>query len=683
MAKARGSDAAGLEKSDIVGWRGGLDIDLSRVDSSGLTLEERLSKHVKEELDREVENQAKLIENVRRWQNQYKGKKGPKSVPFPNCANIAVPMTRINVDTVFTRIVDGIFNRRRPVIVKAKRKEFMDLARQVEDALDWLLTNVIKLREKLLSPLLQQLKVGTGILYLTWETQNRTIYRDANAIEAADPTVRKYSVGSTKVVKDVQTIYSGPNIYPVPRENFIVSSDATGVDDAYLIGFRKEYRKYEVETNVRNKMWRKATLDKLGSPDAYTENEETRAENQGRELKKTTFSAPYEFYTLWLKYDVDDDGEPDDIMVTIHRPSGLLARAIYTPTFTGQRPFVKLVGYPTEYAFDGEGYCEVLFNPQEELDAIHNQRIDRMKMINSLMTISRAGSGLENFKVELGKNYVCDDNINDAFREIRFSDTYPSTQVEEAQLWNMADKVTGNTPALQGLSLAERPVYKDTQALLSESNKKFKMMIDNIIYGITETIYQLLELYGQYEPNITYRVAGADGKMEDRSITLPIKAIRDGLDIKLAASSDTMSQEARRELNQLLYTMTSDYMTKTASMAQVLTNPQVPVEFKKFLLQAGRASARLFRDILLDADRQDASDLAINPADSMDMQAILAPPPPPDPPAQGPMGGPPGMGMPPDMPGPEMGGMGMSDGPMMIEPGDDGGGDGQAMPMWG
>src|SRR5574343_494430 len=100
MAKARGSDAAGLEKSDIVGWRGGLDIDLSRVDSSGLTLEERLSKHVKEELDREVENQAKLIENVRRWQNQYKGKKGPKSVPFPNCANIAVPMTRINVDTV-------------------------------------------------------------------------------------------------------------------------------------------------------------------------------------------------------------------------------------------------------------------------------------------------------------------------------------------------------------------------------------------------------------------------------------------------------------------------------------------------------------------------------------------------------------------------------------------------------
>ena len=633
-------------------WPGGADLDLKRVMKDGKTLEDTLSMHVKAELDREWDNQARLIRNISKWQRQFKGKKKQgKSRPWVNAANIAVPITRRSIENVFVRIVDSIFNRRKPVIVKAKKPEFLEIAREVEDALDWLLTNIIKLRDKLRPVLLQQLKIGTAIVYIAWEDARRTIYRWAKPDDP--PEMKRYKVAGTtdKVVKDTQSIYRGPNVYPVPREDFIISSDANEINSAYLVGFRKTYRKSEIDLKVRRKQWRKVAAEKILSCDQPTENEETRADNQGKELEKTEFSKPYELFTLWMNYDVDEDGEPDDIMLTVHKDTGAIVRAIYSPTFTGQRPFVRFCGNPTEYSFEGEGFCEVLYQIQEEIDSIHNQRLDRMSMINSLMTLTQTGSGLENFKFEPGRNYVVDGDVNTAFKEIKFSDAYPSTFNEEMHLISMADSVTGNTPAVQGISTAERPVFKESQMMLTESNKKFKSMIDNLINDITEMVYQILEQYSQYDPVISYQVI-ENGEVQDKSITLPITSIRDGLDIKLAAASDIVSQEARREINNNVYMMQSDYSSKLASVVQALTSPQVPPPFKKFLIEASSANAKLLRDVLLDSERPDAEELSLDLKKIFtpeELQQMMMPPPPPPGPPGGPPGGP--QGGPPRPPG--------------------------------
>jgi hypothetical protein len=321
-------------------------------------------------------------------------------------------------------------------------------------------------------------------------------------------------------------------------------------------------------------------------------------------------------------------------MLTVHRDSGAIVRAIYSPTFTGQRPFVRLVGNPSEYAFDGEGFCKVLYHLQEEIDTIHNQRLDRMSQVNSLMTVTQSGSGLDDFKIKPGKNYVCDGNVQDVFREIKFSDSYPSTFSEEQMLVGLADRVTGNTAVVQGASTAERPVFKDSQLQLGESNKKFKSMGDNLIAGITEIMYQLLELYSQYDPRIQYQIEEG-GKMVDKSITLPIMQIRDGLEITMAASSEIVSQEARREINNNLYMLISDAGTKMATVMQALTSPQVPIQFKKFLLATSKVNSKFLRDILLDSERPDAEALSLdieNILSPEEIQAMLQPPPPPMPP---------------------------------------------------
>ncbi|MCK7503210.1 MAG: hypothetical protein MZV70_03315 [Desulfobacterales bacterium] len=91
----------------------------------------------------------------------------------------------------------------------------------------------------------------------------------------------------------------------------------------------------------------------------------------------------FEIWEIWLRYDVDEDGEEDDVVITYHRASKTILRAIYNPFFIGFRPFVAFTYNPSEFQFDGRGLVEMLEKSQLEVDAIHNQRRDRATLLNT------------------------------------------------------------------------------------------------------------------------------------------------------------------------------------------------------------------------------------------------------------------------------------------------------------
>ena len=195
-------------KSTIEGFRGGMRLPLDSVMSDGTKLRSKLEIHIREVFDKEKSNQRNLEDNLTKWQKIYFGQKEPKSWPFPNCSNVAVPITRSAVDTVFVRIIDAIFNKTKVWIVKARKEEFIDLANEVEDGLDWFQRNILHLKKKIMSPLMQGLKTGTGIGELVYEEKRRTIYRYATPEEEKDTTIHKYPLPktSTRGIKDVKTL---------------------------------------------------------------------------------------------------------------------------------------------------------------------------------------------------------------------------------------------------------------------------------------------------------------------------------------------------------------------------------------------------------------------------------------------------------------------------------------------
>lgn len=628
MAKKKQTKAqTEATKETIEGFQGGLKLPMDRVMENGNTLRTELMVHVKSVFDQEKDNQSKLVAKLLDWEKMYAGIKPPKSWPYPNCSNVAIPVTRSSVDTIFVRIFDAIFNKLKVWIVKPRSAEYVKSAREVEDALDWFQRNILKLKSKLTSPLLQGIKCGTGIGHLVYESKKRTVYRYATPEETADESVKKYQQGGKgpKLIKYVETTYEGPNFYPVPREDFLISTDSCELEGAYLVGHKKTYRKKQLETKARQGIFDKEIVDKITGPDMVDKNKESRAAAENKDIQHTPYTDPYDIWKLWLRFDVDDDGEEDDICVDFHPGSGEILRGIYNPLFSGTRPYARFVFYPKEYSFDGEGICQILEHLQITLDTMVNQMIDRVTQINAPALFVQEGSGLEDLKT-ITPGMVRSTAVNPAnsIYEFRFSDVTVSLANEVGWILSMMDRAVGITPISQGISTAERPVAKDTFAQQEETNKKFKYGTDNIRDCITELGYQILEFIAQYQPSFTYNIEGENGMAETRTVQFPVEHIRDAFELELAASSELMNQEVRREMYLTVYQLLSDFMTKVGSMAQALTSPQVPSEFKKVLFDASDKSVLIMNKILENfPDLKDKETLILDLSKVVDGQKVL------------------------------------------------------------
>ena len=615
-------------KSDILGFRGGLPIDLDRIMDGGGILRDVLSQHLKETLLVERDNDTKLRANINKWQKQYKGIKPPKSFPWPECANVSVPVSRSRTDIAHVRLIESVFGRKKIVIVKAMKKEFVGIDRKIEDAFNHFLKYTIKLKENLSSPLLQCTKIGTGVIKLDHIEKKKAVYRYATPQEVADPSIHKYDTGekSDKVVKYIETLYRGPTVYPIDRSDFIISSDATSIEDAYLVGFRFNLRKPQIELKVRQGLYDREQSELITHPTEPSETKETTAELQGKELKKTEYEKPHEFCELWFDYDVDEDGEEDGIVVTFHEPSGAILRAIYNPIFKQFKPFQDFVFYPTENAFDGEGICEILENLQVQVDTIVNQRLDRGTAINCPWYLVDEDSELAKRignRIKPGEIVPESGDLDKVIREMRFSDVPPSQFQEEAGTVRYMDQAVGVTADVMGISTTDRPVFRETMAHLGEAYKKFNYGAENVRGKIVECIYKLFEMFTQYQPSYTYYTREGE-VLEEKTVDFPVGAIRDGFNIELYASSDEINQDARREKNMTVYQILKDYMTGIAGMGQFITNQMVPSDFKKLLIKANEISAKMLIRVFDDFDVRDADDLVLNIAKIIDIQKALA-----------------------------------------------------------
>ena len=602
-------------------FRGGLPVDLNRI-IDGQPLHKKLKHDISTWLENELRSQSERIEKLSGWNRQYRGAYPERTWPYEGAANCAIPLTRTLTDAISVRIFDVIFSQVKTFVVKVLDKDFVDFARQLEEGIDWWVKGIVKLKKKLFSPLQQGIKTGTGIALLKHERKKRPVYRYATPDEKEDKNIKKYRLGNGELgVKMIITEYEGPNVYPISREDLVISSDATNLQDAFLVGYRTYLRKPEIQSKINQGFYYEGSLDKLTAPDEIDETKKERAEDQGMEIQSEE-KGKYAIWRLWVKYDVDDDGEEDDIEISWHHPTGTIMRAIYNPLFYGFRPIKEFKFNPIEYRFDGEGTCEILEPVQLEINSQHNQRLDRLNQTIAPGFLVAESSDIEDFEYYPGVIRRTGNPAED-LREIQVSTApIPSTVVEENMLVQYGKESLGISPEVLGQPTAERPVAREAIARLQESNKKFKFGIDNIRDDLSEFIMMAVELFAQYQPNYTYYIEEKGG-YEKKAIDFPFEYIRDLVKVEVAASSELMNQEIRREINLVLYQMLSDYMTNLAGMAQAIVSPETPSDFKKFLINASMLAEKIMERIVRDYNQPDAEDLVMNIAESINVEKAI------------------------------------------------------------
>lgn len=596
-------------KQDDDHYTGGCPVKLDKK-IDGVTVLDGLKAYIQQQLEDAEKGQKGLIGKITDWNLKYKGVKPKKVYPYEGCSNLSVPLTRPLTDTVVVRVLDVIFSTKKVWMVEAKKPEFLGIDRQLEDALDWWQRSIVKLRRKIYPALLQCIKIGKGVIKIEFVRKKKTITRYATEEEKLDPGIKKYKTADgRRVVKVPKIVYEGCDIFPIDRQDFIISADADTIEKADIVGFRFPTTPEEIKYKVKKGIYLKAA--EIIGAEKQPDEKVDKADAENKDITPHSYEKPW-LRELWLKYDVDGDGETDDLAVTYHKETGTICRCIYNPMFYGFRPFKDFTFYPVEYSFDGDGTCGILEHVQEEVDSIHNQRIDRMNQINSMQLIIGPGMNEDqDFKVYPGKQWKADD-LETAMREVRWSDVLPSSFQEEGLLHSLAEKSVGVTPGVMGIPSSDRPVFRDTAMNLQEANKKFKLGIENIFRDIEDLGMTVLEMFAQYEPTWTY-MEPQKGKYVEKKVEFPFEFLRDGLNVKLSASSDEINIDTRLDRNITTYQMLSDFYTKQAGIIGAIANPEVPPLLKLYMFQTLGKGTMLMKRILTDAGLVDAEILVEDP----------------------------------------------------------------------
>ena len=612
-----------LIRGDVIDWKGGRPINLKKTLKSGKTVGETLSSHLKETLEQELKNQEGVIAKLKKAHKLYKAeKRGAR--PKPWMADISIPVARKISDTIFVRIQDMVWNKLRIFVMKARgtaTKEINDKIAIWEKAFNHYVKNDLHLKEKMIFPTRQAVNSGTGVAKIVYETKNKTIYRYASDEDKLDTTVKKYRVPGTKdpVVKEPSIVFRGPNVYPIDRARWVISSDALSIEDAYICGFSFDRRKSQLDAFASKKIYDEEAVSKLTTTKA-DEMTDARATSAGMALDKTKYTDPYTLWELWLKYDVDGDDEEDDIVITFHKESGQILKAIYNPIFYGYRPFADMKGASqVEYTYDGEGICEIIECMSEELDALHNLMLDRMKLVNLPIMFARKDIGLDNYELEPGKIKCIDDDPTTAIFIVKQPDITFSIVNEVNWLITQMEQACGITQLSLGISTAERPVAKETMMVGDEGNKKFKSWTERAREFYNEVGYKLLEAMAQYQPTYEY----TDESGAPQSVEMPTGNIRDYLNLDLAVASEEWNMTMRREVMLMQYQLVKDYLTGAMGGVQVLTSPMAPSDAKRYIVQANDISSRLLNRIMENFESTEPDSMNVDMRVSVDVEKCI------------------------------------------------------------
>jgi len=353
------------------------------------------------------------------------------------------------------------------------------------------------------------------------------------------------------------------------------------------------------------------------------------------------------------KYDIDGDGRMEDIIATFSKKHKVLLAVRETDLLHGKKPFAEIKMFPIPGRFESQGVCEIVQHLQQELNDIHNMRIDNGTITNATMfwydpnsdidpEIHRPGPGVG---FPAGPNQIGILQTGD----VKFS----SFREEELVRRLIQDRIGVSDFAIgNDVTAGQNKTATGVNAIVNEGNQRMEVMLRNAALGLNEAVLQTLQLLQQFgEDEIYFRVVeGAETSMKK----VTAKEIQGQYDIDLAANSVstnrlTMLNEIQQQLELALRAgpsfvnvapLIKDFMRRSGSkMAD-----EVAVPVMEAVLREAQANPEVLQQLF-----QEVTALA--------QQAGIAPPPAPEgmPPGAGPP--PPGAG-PPGMPSPVMPGGG-------------------------
>lgn len=528
-----------------------------------LSEEARLADWLDQELSESLPNHDLKVEDFDKWQRAYDGEplSPRKDFPWPNACNIVIPLIGIAVDSIVARLVNTLFSVSPFWTVRPLNKEVERIAKPVESFLEWSRSNEFNIYKEVRMWTPEIVKFGWGYMKCPWEVR----------------TVQEFILGADgEPVPSISTLRR-PNPHWVSVRDMVTQ---VGVEDEIE---QAEWLAHRVRITDGQLRWRE-------SDGIYQDVEKVIASKEDMpRMTSSLNNVNMEYrdklntiYEVWA--DVPIRGSlTESVVLTFHKPTKTILRAIYNPIMTNRRPFVKAKFLEREGELRGHGIARRLYDMQEEITTIHRQQVDNSTIANTRFFLGKRGAIRPNTRIWPGRFLMVGDPERDV-KAIQLGDTYQSMHALSVEILAFSERASGVSDPFLGREssvVGTRATATGTLAILQEGNRRFDLNVRDIRDALSSVGRFVLELNHQFRPKgYAYFVQGQDGMLTEQMLELPREFIASRLAIELTASTATVNREIERQGYISLLGLLTQYYDRTLQMGSLLANPNVPPELK-------------------------------------------------------------------------------------------------------
>ena len=544
-----------------------------------------------------LEGRFKKIQKYRRMRESIPEQE-VKNTPYPGSSNVVVPATLWLIQTLYGEIKNTFALRDPFWVVKAMYKD-PDLVEKAR-----VLTNYFGL-------------IADSPQDLDLRNQNKTIIYDTCSLGTCYvkyPYIRKswQIMGTSEGGVDqptTVTAHDGLAIIPYPEEDVLYPTGATSLQDSPWVAFVDHYFEHDLLQraaegtfdNVEEVLIRGNGLD--GENGESRENWARQARDYGIEVDTRGM---YDVAEVYAFYDVNGDGKPEDVIVTVHLASGHVLNEQFNGI--GRRPMGAARYMMVPYQMGGRGGCQMTEKVQEEMDTTHNMRIDYNRYAITPMIKARRGSGIKpNEKMSLGKLIMVDEM--DDFEPVQLAPLNYASVTEENLGLTYAQRATGVSEIMAGFSdsvLKSRDTLGGQMLRLQQGKGMFGAVISGMQDFYSEMgqimFYQMVhnrKAIIEKETKLK-RMSKADIGILEKALDIPL----DEVPMRLQFFVRTRNVEETKDVQQknllMLTQLITQHTQQTAQALMMVNNPQMPVPepVRDAIMKGVEANSRILEQIL-------------------------------------------------------------------------------------
>ncbi len=551
----------------------------------------RLADHLAKEIEAAISATRELDEKRKTWERLYEGKPltETKSFPWKNASNVEVPLIGMDVDAIVARLMEALFSVD-PNFWKVRglSAEAEGIEDDLQAFLNALTSQEIELEGVMQPLLIASSKKGNGYLKVPWLEKMGKI--------------RERVVDGKSTFRN-GLIFEGVKLAWIPTEDVIVPTDAVHEQTAQWISHRQFFRWGRIKDLERDGFLRDVEEKLTGSGTTdIPEAEQARARLERIEAMRIL---RFELHEVQIKYDIDDDGFEEDIVVIWDRKSKKTLAVLEHPYDHGRRYVVRFSLFPREGRWHGMGVAEYLEFIQAAATTLLNQAIDAATAANTGFFRTRKDAGIKD-QVIAPMQHVFMENPEKDMIPTQLGGPAPATFSLQIFLKNLAEGRIGVTE--QSIGKASRAETATTTiSLLQESLRRLSWTLRNHRASLTEVAFQVLELYQQFRPvGKAVMIRGEEGgKRVEQIFDLPLFNLREKFQINASGTIEAPGKEVDRQLSIQLFQLFSGFYEKMFTLVEIASTNQASPELQAFSIEVMRVAQEFMKEILTDFDIQD------------------------------------------------------------------------------